>query len=315
MLDEDGLPKSSQALPEANPWPDINKVGLLTHQTHHRGPARRFWNLKKGLEAYGVEVVQKPSLRGEYPSACLQTIVGMESLNPKTTMFGPNVASYPTEFPSSFLSSGQHHFILQSKWVVDMFSNFIDEDKLYICPVGVDHNAWFPADSSACITTDCFIYFKNRPRQDLDNVRRILKDLKLSYKVIDYGSYHENELLNTCRSCRFAILLTNTETQGNTTLQILSANVPTYVFNAYIWRYERNNAITCPATSVAMFEVGVTGDVSPDSSIDIDHFKQFLSKVDTYEPRKWIEENLTIKHGAYYLLRAINRFQEQQAQK
>lgn len=143
----------------------------------------------------------------------------------------------------------------------------------------------------------------------------MLKELKLSYRVVEYGSYHENELLKICRSSRFAIFLTNTETQGNATLQILSADVPAYVFNAYTWRYEKNSAITCPATSVAMFEVGTTGDVSPDSSIDTDHFKQFLSKVDTYEPRQWVIDNLTVKHGAYYLLRAINRFQEQQAQK
>lgn len=304
----DGLSVHS-SLPAANPWPEITKVGLLTHQTHHRGLARRYWNLKKGLEAYGVEVVNRISPNGSYPSIVLQTVNNMETFDPNTTMFGPNIASYPTEFPKSFLASDKHHFIVPSRWVSDMFSNFIDEERLHICPVGVDHDIWCPSTEPS-YETDCFIYLKNRPRQDIDNVRKLLKEMKLSYQVVEYGNYHENDLLKICRSSRFAIFLTSTETQGNATLQILSANVPAYVFNAYTWKYEKNNAITCPATSVAMFEIGTTGDVSPDSCIDSDHFKQFVSRVETYEPRKWIEDNLTLKHGAYYLLRAIHQFQQ-----
>ena len=224
------------------------------------------------------------------------------TLDPSKTLFGPNLVVLPTDNIALF-ESKERHFLVPSQWVKDLYCQqvFVTPTNIHIWPVGIDTNKWKPGTTSTP-TQDCFIYFKNRSKEDLKVVRLLLNKLGLNYTVIEYGSYTEQQLFDTCSASRFAVLLTGTESQGIAYMEILSMNTPCYVFNKPTWSSE-DNGITCPATSVPYFNESC-GIVSPQNNVSLEHFKTFLNSVEDtqFQPRMFIEQRHSLILAASNLL-------------
>lgn len=283
----------------------FDKKVFLLHEGHrHRGPGMVVANLKKGFDKigvthYGVYNSQASQYMGIL-QFCMPDLLYQYSPKEKDrALLGPNLFVLPTDNPK--LCDAFNNFIVPSQWVKDLYLNFdlMKNKNISVWPVGIDTDEWSSVKKEEK-EIDCFIYFKNRTEQDLEIVKAVCKKFNLKYKVIGYGSYLEPELKELCQKSKFAILLTGTESQGIAYLNILSSNVPCYVFNTPTWKDEYRKII-CDATSVPYWD-NRCGTVS--NTVDLKLFEQFLQEVknDKFEPRNYILDNLTLEKSAqsYY---------------
>lgn len=96
-------------------------------------------------------------------------------------------------------------------------------------PLPVDIELFKPSNLEKNI--DCFIYFKNRSKEDLQYIENILNCLNYTYKVLQYGHYKEEEYIDILNKSKFGIWLGAHESQGFALQEALSMNVPLIVCN------------------------------------------------------------------------------------
>lgn len=287
-------------------------VCLYYNNSSHRGPGKVVQNLTKGIQAIGGYVTDVLSSRpAKYTGAlqfCYPELLQQHKEMGHQILMGPNLFVLPNENPN--LCQMFDHFVVPSQWVKELYLQFdeLKEKNIHVWPVGIETNLWTPnASKSPTETLDCFIYFKNRSEQDLRIVEAICKKFNLKYKVLKYGSYTENELYSICQTIiannGFAILLTGTESQGIAYMQILSCNIPCYVFNNPTWKSD-DGKYKVPASSVPYFDMEC-GDIAID--IKLDHFATFLEKVkqQKFSPRKYILQNHTLEASAKHYLNLL----------
>jgi hypothetical protein len=272
-----------------------NKVKLIYHNIQTGGPSVVVKNLIKGLSKTDIQLVDditKADLVG-----CLQHPGSVYNKLPRATLMGPNIFVLPDEAPEIW--NNFNNYVVPCLWVKDKYENYNlnNEKKLEVWPVGVDTEEW-ASQTNIKKTLDCFIYYKNRTKDELLNVAKLLKRNKLSFKIIQYGQYQEQQLKDLCNESKFCVLLDNTESQGLSTLQIMSMDLPMFVFNKTKWEYKDN---IYNATSVPYFQFLHCGKVlneydfiSGQDSIQL-HFKDFLYNLEKFSPRNYIEENFDLE--------------------
>jgi hypothetical protein len=260
----------------------MTKLFLYYHNNSHRGPGMVVKNLLKGLSMTDIEITRdlsKADLVG-----CLQHPGNEYNKLPSTTMMGPNIFVLPNEEPEIW--SHFNNYVVPSKWVKNIYETF-GQKNINVWPVGIDSQHWVPTNKNK--TLDCFIYYKNRPKEDLVSVVKTLKLLNQSIKIIQYGSYQESDLKELCNEAKYCVLLTDTESQGIAVGNILSMNVPCLVWDKTFWEYKGSQY---SATSIPYW--------SDDCGLVWDHWSinnltQFLDLHDTFYPRKYIVENFNLE--------------------
>mgnify|MGYP000910332880 CR=1 FL=1 len=280
------------------------QIKLLGQNTSHRGPGKVYQNLSKGLSLCGHEV-NKPIIGDPELTVCLQFVSDITYLDSSKTLFGPNIVTLPSDYKELY-SDPKKHFLVPSQWAKDLYCqfDFVTPDSIHVWSVGIDTDLWKPVENKEP-TQDCFIYFKNRSDGDLKLIRLFLNKLGLSYSVLEYGKYTEQELRDTCNKSKFAMLLTGTESQGIAYMEILSMGIPCYVFNQPKWKHDSSD-ITCPATSVPYFSKSC-GTFS-DNTIYLDHLSHFVASIEQLDPRSYIVENHSLEKSAVKLLAIANEY-------
>ena len=272
------------------------KIYLCANNKNHRGPGMVYTNLVKGLQKLDDVQLVSNVTDAEY-IGCLQ-ISNLDNI-PKerlsSLLYGPNMFVHPDEIGP--LLSLVKTYLLPSQWSVDITkqSGLVDHIDFKLWSVGIDTDEWKPLENKKK-TQDCLLYVKNRSAQDRFLVESLLKKHKLSYQTVIYGSYAEHDFKQASELSKFAVLLTNTESQGIAYMQILSSGIPCYVFNQTEWQCPQRGT-RAPATSVPYFD-SRCGEISND--IDLEHFSSFIQnvKVGKYSPRDYIMENHTLQQSA-----------------
>jgi len=155
---------------------------------------------------------------------------------------------------------------------------------------GIDTDKFVPSDKEP--TNDCLIYFKRGSKESLQELISILEEKKLTHKLIEYGSYTEDEFIEAVQSSRFCVMLAGTESQGIAYLEIYSMNVPIYILDKTVW--DDRPGISFPATS-APYGDGRCGIKTSDGFACFD---LFLNYVHSFRPREYILENFTLEKCA-----------------
>jgi len=277
-------------------------IVLLYDNENYRGPGKVVKNLKLGLQKNNIVFGNESLLSQRIDShiGILQLINGWERCS-ANSLVGPNLFVLPRE--NKKFSKYFKHFNVPSKWVFDLYRRFseLDHAQIDIWSVGIDTEKW-KVESRNEDNLKCLLYFKNRSQQDLHVVRKILKKYNIEYRELQYGSYTEEQLLETCSWANFGILLTNTESQGIGYMEILSTNLPCFVFNKSTWNYDGAYE-TVPATSVPYFNEKC-GEIV--ENVDLKKFEDFLNSVNKkiYSPRDYITKNHSLEISArnYYNL-------------
>jgi glycosyltransferase involved in cell wall biosynthesis len=135
-----------------------------------------------------------------------------------------------------------------------------------------------------------------------------LKSKNIEFEIFDYVSrYSEEKYLDYLQNSKYGIWLDAHESQGFALEEALSCNVPLLVWNITSMNQEyRSSYSNIPATTIPYWDARC-GEYFYTSSELEETFNNFLSKIDTYKPREYILENLSIDVCEKNLLDVIKK--------
>ncbi|HTE02436.1 MAG TPA: glycosyltransferase [Mucilaginibacter sp.] len=267
-------------------------------------------NLMKGLDKIGVPYrFNDYQYIKRHPEeiACIigkpQVLFDRNWQNP--IIFGAGIYSHPIECPDLFERyPNVKRFLVPGEWMRDMCEPYYG-DKVTAWPVGIDTEQWKPLEGEK--TFEFLIYYKIRWQHDQmekDLVEPITKTLdaqNISYQFIRYGNYTHDELTEKLRISKAVIFLCEHETQGSAYQQILATNTPILAWDrGGYWQdpaYYPRRVKYQPVSSVPYWDerCGL-------KFIDAEDFKEklndFFNNLNTYNPRNYILENLTLEKCA-----------------
>ena len=119
-----------------------------------------------------------------------------------------------------------------SKWTKYVFQELVESLKVPLVqiPFSVNINKFKPIETDKYI--DCIIYYKRRNKSLLQSIQNTLQQKKLKHKIFSYGSYTENDYINSLLVCKYMIVLDASESQGFALEEAMSCNIPLLVFDA-----------------------------------------------------------------------------------
>ena len=164
----------------------------------------------------------------------------------------------------------------------------IKRENICIVPTGVISKKKLLNLKNKKRNKECLIYFKNRNQKDLVKAIEFLKSKNISYKLFQYGKYENNDLVNAARKCKFCIMINGSESQGLAVQEILTMNLPVYVWDI---PYDNLNKFK---SSVSYFDDRCGMIVNSFKDL-VNNFELFLKKLNSYKPNEFILEELTFE--------------------
>jgi len=215
-----------------------------------------------------------------------------------TCIIGPQVWLFDTY--GQFLIEHQDYYkkmIAPSQWVKDKFINkfSLPENKISVWPVGIE-----TFNNERDITYDCLIYFKRREQKELDAVKQFLDNKNLTYKMVQYGEYGEEGFKMIVNQAKFCFLINGTESQGIAVQEIMSMGVPIIAWDIKEW-LDQGEAYRVPATSIPYWDERCGEVFFNIDELDVT-FSKFYAKLDEYNPKAFIKDNLSFECSVKILL-------------
>jgi hypothetical protein len=212
-------------------------------------------------------------------------------------IFGPHLAVLPND--SLHIIRGSNSIYIQpSQWVVDFWKLYpVCKDlTMKALPFGVDTDAFCPVINDPLVNKkNVFIYFKNRKPEELKLIVDYLNRVGVSFTIFSYkDGYNEKEYIDYLQTCKYGIWLDAHESQGFALEEALSCNVPLLVWN--VISLNQAYGYSCPdfaATTVPYWD-SRCGEFFHTFDRFESTYQLFLSKIDSYQPRDYIVENLSI---------------------
>jgi len=218
-------------------------------------------------------------------SRCKNAVIG-------PMIFMPEPDSTPKDH---FIYQSEHsQYVVPSEWLKIFMAHQLNPPpakQIHVWGAGVDTNFFCPSSISNK-TQDYFIYFKS---QNWETMRRLHtyffnSYFKMSGSILCYYSYTPEMLRSAAQSSRFCIFVSNQETQGLASLEIMACDCPLFVVD----EPDRNPSVTC-------WDDSVCGVKSQINNIEKD-FPVFLQKLENYRPRTFVSENYSFESAARNLL-------------
>jgi hypothetical protein len=288
-----------------------------------RGPEKVRKNLTLGLKNLGLEVIlNKAPIDLSRVCSVLsgkQTVKKLLESGVKKLVLGPNLTAQDMAEIFQKYEKNLKTILAPSKEVRFVYSRLgIPEEIITVWPVGIDTREF--ADTTAMSkTTNALVYFKRRNKTELSEVLEILKKTNQSYKIISYGSYTESEFKTALKNCQYAVILDGTESQGIAVQEIMSCNLPLFVFDQIYLGEIADTALkeNLQVTSVPYWSESCGVKVSTDMfgksknpylkiSETLPVFQDFLKQLGDYKPRKYILDNLDLNQRTKQFLSLIS---------
>jgi len=212
--------------------------------------------------------------------------------NKEKLLVGPQV--WP--FDPNFQNLTEYGKILTpSTWVENLYNKHFPDIKTLVWPVAI-----YAPEIEDNIKYDCFIYFKSRPRNHLVYMINLLRRYGLTYMMLEYGNYTQDEFKTALSSCKFCVIIDNTESQGIAIQEMMSVNKPLFVCDKNVWDH-MGEEYAVPASSIPYWSPEC-GEYVESSEEIIETFEKFYSNLDSYTPRDFIQRELSPQKTIQILL-------------
>ncbi len=229
-------------------------------------------------------------------------------------LFGAGVYSHPIDCLDLFEKyPNVKKFLVPGEWMRKMCVPYYGE-KVAAWPVGIDTDKWIPSNEKK--TIDVLVYNKIRWKHDhyneilLQPIIDYLEKNKLSFSIIKYGSYKQEDFLESLKISKSMIFLCEHETQGLAYQQVLACDIPIFAWDrGGYWQdptYYPERVKYEPVSSVPYWEEGCG--IKFRDFDEFEHkFKVFFKQVESngFSPRKYIMENLTLEKCAEKYLEIV----------
>jgi hypothetical protein len=183
-----------------------------------------------------------------------------------------------------------------SDWVIKLWSPspLCNNIKLIALPFGVDTDLFTdikPIDER----TNIFVYYKQRHPDEMNMLNNFLKNKDINFVFINYSTkYNEKDYINCLHNSKFGIWLGRHESQGFALEESLSCNVPLLVWDVKSLNQEYGYSYPdVPATVIPYWDERC-GEFFHEFEDLEKTFNLFLSKLNTYKPREYILEKLSV---------------------
>lgn len=231
-------------------------------------------------------------------SAC--DYIPIEKYPNKKFIFGPHFSVFPNRLVSRFNNIHKNAIYIQpSQPSVDTWQKEFNFKNLPMKAMafGVNVNKFKP-DKDRRENNSVLIYYKNRNPQEFTFLENFLKKKNINYKLFSYlKRYDEKDFLTQLKNSKYGIWLGRHESQGFALEETLSCDVPLLVWNVKLreqeWskRYVYKN-IKSSVTTIPYWDK-TCGEYFYNSNELEETFDIFIKNIDTYEPRKFILNNLS----------------------
>jgi len=219
-------------------------------------------------------------------------------------ILGPSMYDHPSQNPNLMQNDRFKYYILTCKWLKNVFKKAYG-DKCVLWHAGISTDEWIDVKHHKK-SIDVLIYDKIRWEREkttslfLEPIKNCLDKKGLSYFVLKYGNITHNTYKKLLSKSRAMVFLCEHETQGMAYQEALASNVPIIAWDHGwwtdpVWPAYSENPI--PATSVPLF--------SPDCGEKFRMisdfpkiFEKFWSKLNKYNPRKFIQKKVSFKESA-----------------
>jgi hypothetical protein len=274
-----------------------NKIGLemILNHIDNTVLTEISWNNRENIDSYDIIYSSsEPIDTSKYPD--------------KKFIFGPHFSVFPTQKLKQINNVHKNSIYIQpSEWVVELWKNMHASIYLPIkqLPFPVDIFKFSPIDNIE--RSKVFIYFKRRKPDELEFIKNELMKRNIEYRIFDYVKrYDEIEYIKYLQESKFGIILDAHESQGFAIEEALSCNVPLLVWNTkYMSQEHGANYPDIPCTTIPYWDERC-GEYFYESHEFEKKFDTFINKLERYEPRKYIEENLSIEKCSEKFLDLLN---------
>lgn len=224
-------------------------------------------------------------------------------------IFGPHCCLFPHEKNLEIVKGKNSIYIQPSNWPIYFWKCCdvkITELNLMPFAFGVDTER-FVNTKDIQNRNQVFIYFKRRHPNELHYLENFLKHKNISYRIFSYvNKYHENDYLNYLQNSKYGIWLDAHESQGFALEEALSCNVPLLVWNVTSMNQEHGSKYkNIPATTIPYWDE-TCGEFFYNGNELNNTFEKFISKLDSYKPRDFILNNLSIDICENNLIDLVN---------
>jgi glycosyltransferase involved in cell wall biosynthesis len=226
-------------------------------------------------------------------------------------IFGPHFSVFPEKHQMDIVTQSKNVVYIQpSDWAKSVWAknSLCDGIRIEILPFGVDTDTFTP-NKPICERDKVFIYCKRRQPKELYILRELLEKFNVSYKMFDYlNKYSEEDYIDYLKQSKFGIWLDAHESQGFALEEALSCDVPLLVWNVKSMDQEyRSNYVVIPATTIPYWDHRCGEYFYNDYELE-NTYNKFITKlrIDTYKPREYILENLSIKKCQEKFVNLIN---------
>jgi hypothetical protein len=221
------------------------------------------------------------------------------NLYPNTKfIFGPHFSVFPEKNQIDMISNPNTIYIQPSEWAVKVWKDntICNNLKIKVLPFGVETEK-FTEIKPINERNKVFIYYKNRAPQDLEFIKYFLNNKNIEYTVFScYDKYNEDDYLNYLHDSIYGIWVDAHESQGFALEEALSCNVPLFVWNvtnmSQAYKYNLSNLLK--SSSIPYWDERC-GEYFYNIDEIKEKFNSFLDKLNTYKPREYILENLSMK--------------------
>lgn len=222
-------------------------------------------------------------------------------------IFGPHFSVFP-EKNIERIKGKNSIYIQPSKWVVDLWNSFpICRDlNIQELSFGVDTKKFCPIKNISD-RHNVFIYHKRRNPKELNILKNFLNNLNINFKIFDYvNKYTEEEYLNYLKETKFAIWISAHESQGFALEEALSCDIPLLVWNVTSLNQEYgSNYPDFYATTIPYWDQRCGEQFTDINELHL-LFNKFISNINTYKPREYVLENLSIDVCSNKFINLIN---------
>jgi hypothetical protein len=208
-------------------------------------------------------------------------------------IFGPHFTIFPNKDQIMMISGNNSTYIQPSEWSSKCWNDYQYPINIKTIPFGVDTNHFNETHKNR---TNVFIYYKQRDPNELDFLKRFLNYKYIEYTIFSYtDKYPEHEYIKYLQSSKYGIILGRHESQGFAIEEAMSCNIPLLVWNVKSMNQEIGaNYDNIYATSIPYWD-NRCGEVFYDKNDLEKTFDFFISKLNTYTPRQYILENLSME--------------------
>lgn len=220
-------------------------------------------------------------------------------------IFGAQFSVFPDDPGAIEMIKGMNSMYIQpSKWALDVWKNYkfnntilCKDLQMGVLPFGVDTEKFKPSNHIPRRDKNCvFLYKKSRRYNDYNAIIQFLQKRNIDVKVFSYNQrYSEDEYIEYLQNAKYGIWVGIHESQGFALEEALSCDVPLFVWSVTSMNQEIGpNYDNIPATTIPYWDERCGEYFHRQDDME-STFDLFLSKLDTYKPREYVVENVSLE--------------------